>query len=1163
MGSKRFLLAGWPLKILGGLLTIPAIVLVTAMATEEKDKDYPDPKEELESFQLADGFEVSLFAAEPMVAKPIQMNWDADGRLWVVSSKAYPHLKTGEEANDKIYVLEDTDGDGKADKSTIFAEGLFTPTGILPGDGGCYVANSTELLHFADTNGDGKADKKRKVLTGFGTADAHHLIHTFRWGPEGTLYFNQSIYIYSHVETPAGIKRLEGGGVWQLRPKDLNLDIYAKGLINPWGLQFDRWGQTFLTDGAGNEGINYAFPGATFVTSPGAERIIRGLNPGQPKHCGLDVISGRHLPESWLGSVITNDFRANRINRFRLEEQGSGYASKQVEDLLWTDHVAFRPVDISVGPDGAIYVADWYNPIIQHGEVDFHDPRRDQQHGRIWRIVAKNRPLVKKPQLTKASVQELLEALKLPEDWTRAQAKQVLKDRGAENVILELKKWVDGLDKNNTDYEHQLLEALWVYQSLDVVNEPLLLRLINAESHQARAAGLRALQLWHNKVANVPALLAKSVADNHPLVRLEAVIALRKTQTAEAAKTALSVLDKPMDEFLDYALWQTTRELEPVWVKRLKTEPDFFGDARKTSFALKSVNNQEAVTQLVQLYQKNQVPEEYSKDVLNSIAKRGQAADLNVLFNMAVEGQAKQEKGVAAQLATLVDAARQRGVKPDKNLNRIASFISSKDEPTAINALQLVGYWRLQEMTSRLTSLIQKGDKDIKRAALGAIATWGDTKAEKLLMDLASGKNPMELRLLATAQLAQVNVTEAARLAVDLLRIMPEQTDVSELFQAFIANKQGAQVLAGTLKAKKIPVNMAKAARLAVQRQVPWHRQKSEDIVLLQQALEAWGGVLPVERMPQQLNSQEIQGLAIQINRGADPIKGEAIFRKSNCVTCHAIGGAGGLIGPDLSSLGTSSPVETIINSILYPTKSIKEGYELQRVVKKDGSEMMGYLVSNGASEVVMRDVTGMSVPVAKSQIDKIEKIPGSLMPAGLTAGLEKEEFMNLVGFLSKLGESGKFRVPTDRYVRRWETVPGNADLAQKISDAGVGGILKANAKTPFKPAYSTVSGHLPIEELPVIKGKSNQQYSFVKFGVEVLSKGNVDLAINSTTGITAWVDQKPIKLADQGVVVDLPQGVHHITLAIDRGVRQKGPLSVHLQDAKNSPAQTRLVMGQ
>jgi putative heme-binding domain-containing protein len=1151
------------MKNLSAIIILPLIILTTSMISQDMRMDDPDPKAELESFQIAEGFEVTLFASEPMVVKPIQMNWDADGRLWVVSSTAYPHLKTGEEANDKIYVLEDTDGDGKADKSTIFAEGLLTPTGILPGDGGVYVANSTEILHFTDTDGDGKADTKRVILKGFGTADTHHLIHTFRWGPEGKLYFNQSIYIYSHVETPGGVKRLEGGGVWQLQPKTLDLNIYAKGLINPWGLQFDRWGQSFLTDGAGNEGINYAFPGATFVTSPGAERIIRGLNPGQPKHSGLEVVSGRHVPEAWLGSLIANDFRANRINRFRLEERGSGYASKQVEDVLWTDHVAFRPVDILMGPEGAMYVADWYNPIIQHGEVDFHDPRRDQQHGRIWRITAKNRPLVKKPQLRTASVQELLDALKLPENWTRAQARQVLKERGAKEVMPLLQKWIGGLDKKEPDYEHHLLEALWVHKSLEIVNESLLLSLLNAENPHARAAGVRALHQWHHKIANIPVLLANAVKDNHPQVRLEAVIALRNLQTAEAARTALTALDYPMDEFLDYSLWYTMRELEPWVIERLKTQPDFLGEARKTAFGLKSMNHPNAITALMVLHQKNELPEEYQMDVLNSIAKWGNTADLNILFDMAVTGYGAQSKNVVAQLGALAQAAQQREVKPDKDLNRIGSFITSEDEATVIGALRLIGYWHLPDMHDQVSSLIASKDKNIKRAALSALVNLDKNKAEKVLIDLASGKEAVETKVLATAQLVSLNATEAARLAGVLLRSMPEQTDVSELFRAFLAHKQGTQLLAQELMAKKIPTPTAKVIRPSFDRQIPWGRNKNEDVLQMIQALEASGGFLPAQRMPQQLSSQDINRLAIEIRGKANYALGEAVFRKSNCMSCHAIGGAGGLIGPDLSSLGTSSPVETIINSILYPSNSIKEGYELQRVIKKDGSEIMGYLVSNGTSEIILRDAGGKSIPIAKNQIHTLEKIPGSLMPPGLTTGLEKEEFNNLIGFLSKLGESGDYRVPTAQFVRRWATIPSSEDIAKKITTEGLDYLTKANTKIPVLATYSKVAGDLPIEELPVIEVNANKKYSVVRFDIEVLNKGYVNFLMNSAEGITAWVGQKSFKLTDQGMAVDLPQGIHQITLVIDRKIRSKGPFRIQLQDIGKSSAQTRLIMGQ
>jgi len=349
--------------------------------------------------------------------------------------------------------------------------------------------------------------------------------------------------------------------------------------------------------------------------------------------------------------------------------------------------------------------------------------------------------------------------------------------------------------------------------------------------------------------------------------------------------------------------------------------------------------------------------------------------------------------------------------------------------------------------------------------------------------------------------------------------------------------------------------------RQLVQTQLPSNRQNDEDIKLLKRALESSGGKLPPERMPQQLTDLEIIAVAREIKRSSDPAAGEVIYRKSSCNTCHALGGAGGLIGPDMSSLGTSSPVETIIRSILYPTASIKEGYELQRFAKKDGSEVMGYLVSNGNTEIVMRDVTGLEVSIPKSQIQAIEKIPGSLMPAGLTAGLEKEEFDNLVGFLSKLGQSGDFRVPNERFVRRWETASGSADLAKKIRGEGIGYLAKTTADLPFQPAYSKVAGGLPLDELPVLEAGS-KQYSVVRFETEVLTPGQLTLGVNTSAGLSAWVDRKPISLTDGSLVASLPKGTHMVTLTIDRKLFKEPEVRVQLMDGKAGAAQTRLRMG-
>src|ERR671936_1032559 len=235
-------------------LTILCVLAAPALAQRDAKIPDPDPEIERQSFQVAEEFEVNLFASDPLLAKPIQMNFDGAGRLWVACSAVYPQIKPGQKADDKILILEDTDGDGRADKTTVFADGLLIPTGVEPGDGGAYVGNSTELLHLADTDGDGQADRRRVVLSGFGTEDTHHVLHTFRWGPDGMLYFNQSVYIHSHVETPWGVRRLGGGGIWQFRPESWRLEVLCRGFVNPWGHHFDEWGQSFATDGAFGEG---------------------------------------------------------------------------------------------------------------------------------------------------------------------------------------------------------------------------------------------------------------------------------------------------------------------------------------------------------------------------------------------------------------------------------------------------------------------------------------------------------------------------------------------------------------------------------------------------------------------------------------------------------------------------------------------------------------------------------------------------------------------------------------------------------------------------------------------------------------------------------------------------------------------------------------------
>lgn len=386
----------------------------------------------------------------------------------------------------------------------------------------------------------------------------------------------------------------------------------------------------------------------------------------------------------------------------------------------------------------------------------------------------------------------------------------------------------------------------------------------------------------------------------------------------------------------------------------------------------------------------------------------------------------------------------------------------------------------------------------------------------------------------------------------------PEQAQ--KVFDAFLADRGRLQALAEELAGTRIPESVAKAGREHLQKTIPWNRQEEDEVKLLVQGLEASGGVLAAERMPQDLDADQIKTLAAEAEKTGNPVKGELVFRRQGllCMSCHAVGGAGGLTGPDLSSLGTSSPAETIIQSLIYPTESIKEGFELQRVARKDLSEITGYLVSDKPNELVMRDVTGREVSVPKDNIEAWEKVPGSLMPPGLTAGLDKQEFLDLVSFLSGLGESGDFRVPSERFVRRWKVLSASDELAKKIESDGIQ-IVSQNNTFSVQPNYSTVSGGLPVSELPVIETGPGTQHSIVRFQLEVLTPGDVTLNFNDQSGIRSWAGAEEVMIQDGNLVTSLSQGVHRITLAIDRKAREKDRLLVQLIDGK---AQTRLVMG-
>lgn len=1153
------------------------IVLSTALLTaalarpalaqrELKNIPPPDPELERQTFQVAEGFEVNLYAADPAIAKPIQMNFDAAGRLWIASSEIYPHILPGQKSIDRVVVVQDDDGDGRADRTSVFAEGLLIPTGVEPGDGGVYVANSTELLHFTDTDGDGRADRRRVVLSGFGTEDTHHILHTLRWGHDGMLYMNQSIYIHSHIETPYGVRRLNGGGTWQFRPETMQLEVFTRGLCNPWGHHFDRYGQSFATDGAGGEGINYYVPGAYYFTSPDAVRIIHGLNPGSPKHCGLEIVGGRHLPDDWQGSAVTNDFRANRVVRFAISEDGSGFASRQQPDVIRSTHVGFRPVDVKMGPDGAIYIADWYNPIIQHGEVDFRDPRRDHTHGRIWRITATGRPVLPRPRLVGAGTEELFEQLKSPEGWTRQFAKRVLKERGAAAVAPALAEWTAGLSSGDPQFDQHRLEALWMHQALEVVAPELLTSLLHCSDGRLRAAAVRVAKHWQSRMPGALEILTAAVADPHPRVRLEAVRALAAQGSVRAAEVALRALDHPQDRFLEYALWLAARELAPVWLAALDEGTlDFGGRADHLLFALEAVDSPRVVAPLVRWMNQGRIPEDQQQRALVLIARTGGPGELEHVFRQVVLNEAVPAASRAQLLQTLAEGSKQRSVVPAGDLTGLGALVASSDPALAGAAALAAGVWKAPAASEALLARAQDAatPTPLRRAVVDALAVIGGEANVAACMALTQSDQPADTRQMAVEAVAKADLGRGAPAAVELLADGSFSRDPAPVFAAVLLHKEGPAVLAKALTDKKLPADVAKLGLRTA-------RSMGRQDQILIDALNVAGGLAGG---PVALSTEELSQLVTAVQSQGDAARGEALFRRGDlaCQKCHAIAGAGGQVGPDLISIGATAQVDYLVESILLPNKAVKENYHAQTVATLDGRVINGVVVRQTDRQLVLRNGDDQEVAVALDQIEERAQA-ASLMPSGLVDSITRPELIDLVRFLSELGKVGPFSVGPARVVRRWQALaatPENVKLMQRV---GTDGIVR-RASTPivgdkmegWSPAYSTVAGGLPLGELPALKPSQGQNaVALVRCQMDVSGAGKVALNLKSTDGLSLWIDGRTLDLAAQPpdqIAFDLAAGVHTLTLAVDLAVRQ-GELHCELVDAAESPATAQWLAG-
>ena len=547
----------------GEITAVPAPQAGPAVSTEK----VMSAAEEQGTFKVAEGFEVNLFADETLgVAKPTQMSWDAKGRLYVCCSPTYPQAVPGVKPRDYILRLEDTDGDGKADKAVRFAEGLTMVQGVEPltddiGNTSILVCDFDRLIKLTDTDGDGKADKTEVLMSGFGVGDTHQLVNSISHGPDGTLWMSQGLHAITRVETPRGIVSLPKSGLMRYDLKNQRLQPffqYGKAGHNCWGVAFDDFFQPFHKSGDRVAGF-YSLPGLGAIETPDEYAGTHALFDSPLKSNSVDILGTKAMPPELQGAGFIGGYYGNTVDLHRFVDDGAGFKTERIVSPIISSSKAFRPVDVSVGPDGALYACDWFNAVIGHYQASYADPRRDRSHGRIWRITAKGLPTVKQPDLVSMSESDLFTQLGSPERWTRYQARRLLFTRPTDKVAAAADAFI-AKDRSESQY----LEAMGVLQSHGLVRTALLDRLQSSADFRIRAYAARVVGEWSSLLPDVQVRLAKAIADKHPRVRLEAVVALSHVGGQTSLRTALGAVEQPSDKFLDYALKQTVRHLAPT-----------------------------------------------------------------------------------------------------------------------------------------------------------------------------------------------------------------------------------------------------------------------------------------------------------------------------------------------------------------------------------------------------------------------------------------------------------------------------------------------------------------------------------------------------------------------------------------------------------------------
>jgi putative heme-binding domain-containing protein len=1031
------------------------------------------PAEAMQKMKLPPGFSVELVAGEPDIVNPVAMTFDERGRIWITESLEYPRLEAGE-GRDRIKVLEDTDRDGRADKFTVFAEGFNIPSGIAVGHGGVWVANAPDILLLKDTDGDGRADEREVVVTGFGRDDTHELPNSLTWGPDGWLYGLNGVFNASRVVQ--GEKQFDFTcALFRIHPRTREFQLFAQGTSNPWGVAWDAEGSAFVSAcvidhlwhlAESGYYIRQGGPYPPFTAPMGS--IVKHKHQ-KAAYCGIHYFDSDAYPREFRDRLYMGNIHGNGINVDILKRDGATYASDGAPDFLQANDAWFMPVVQKTGPDGCLYVLDWYDRYHCYQDARRDPEGIDRLKGRLYRIRYQDTPRAASFDLASESDSRLIERLSSPNVFYRDAAQRVLAERGNQETRPALEK----LALDEAAPRKTRLHALWVLISSGSLRLEFHHQLLQHPDPGFRAWAVRAAGNFASVDTTVRERVMALANDPAPEVRLQVATAARKIEGIDAMPLLLEVLlVSGDDKLIPHVVWQN---LHPLLED---------GGGRYLELAASGKYQHPAIAALMPRVIDRVLGSRHAP----SIAALVQSLAAEVGSDPATLGRcmlaltaklenheitAQQLTELRPQFEPLVQAIRAR----------------PGDDPLHWNAALLAAAWgdaaALDTVRRTLSASKQPAAKRAQALDALVAAQDGSLRAavERLLSDGQAA--PVELRAAALGSLARVDAPWVAQLVLThYRRIEPELRP--RAIELLTERRAWAEQLLDAIGRQEIPaaaLNLNQVRQLLTQ----------GDEALASRVRAQWGD-LRTDRDPKR---EEVitQMRTFLRHTPGDAKAGQEVFNRV-CGQCHKLHGNGQDVGPDITLNGRSS-FEQLLSNVFDPSLVIGASYQARTVITTDGRVLTGLLAEDSPQRVVLKTQGGKRETIARDDIDEIKISRLSLMPEELEKQLKPQELADLFAVLTldkPPGDPAARKLPGSQPVVPRSTA-NPAEFAALVRDVAPGfSISKVG-----QPGLEVVELHAERAGVLLVRPASRQEPSVLRgeFDLPAAKRSRLVLAVS------------------------------------------------------------------